>query len=171
MAYESRHGSTKQYAQWIQEDIKCDLINLTAEKHPPLAAYDIIVIGGYLRAGKNVIAPFIRDHWSVLRDKKVILFTTSGTPPHHANILRIHEKSFPEDIRRRLKYFPLPGRISMQSLSFFDKALIAIGKMVERDESLKKDMGRDFDGVRRENLLPLLESISKIGNASTEDPM
>jgi menaquinone-dependent protoporphyrinogen IX oxidase len=162
VAYQSKHGSTKQYAEWIQQDIKCDLVDIKNEGMPPLAKYDIIVMGGYIRAGDIVIAPFIKDHWGVLKGKQVVLFTTSGTPPHHSKIRIIYEKSFPEDIRKEIKYFPLPGRISSKDLTFFDKLLMAIGKMLERDDALKKDMGKDFDGVKRENLLPIFEYINEI---------
>jgi hypothetical protein len=33
---------------------------------------------------------------------------------------------------------------------------------MEPDETLKKDMGKDFNGVQRENLLPLLEYLEDI---------
>ncbi len=33
---------------------------------------------------------------------------------------------------------------------------------MEQDETLKKDMGKDFDGVHRENLLPLLEYLEEV---------
>jgi menaquinone-dependent protoporphyrinogen IX oxidase len=162
VAYQSKYGSTKQYAEWIQQDIKGDLVDIENEGMPPLAKYDIIVMGGYIRAGDIVIAPFIKDHWGVLKGKQVVLFTTSGTPPRHSKIRIIYEKSFPEEIRKEIKYFPLPGRISLKDLTFFDKRLMAIGKMLEQDEALKKDMGKDFDGVKRENLLPMVEYVNEI---------
>jgi menaquinone-dependent protoporphyrinogen IX oxidase len=169
VAYQSKYGSTKQYAAWIQQDIKCDLVDIENEGIPPLAKYDIIVMGGYIRAGDIVIAPFIKDHWGVLKGKKVVLFTTSGTPPRHSKIRIIYEKSFPEEIRKEIKYFPLPGRISLKDLTFFDKRLMAIGKMMERDEALKKDMGKDFDGVKRENLLPIVEYLKEIKALLTDE--
>jgi len=168
VAYQSKYGSTKQYAEWIQEDVKGDLVNLKTDGLPPLAGYDIIVLGGYIRTGENVIAPLIRDHWDGLKTKKVILFTTSGTPPHHPNIRIIYEKSFSEDIRKEIEYFPLPGRISMKNLSFFDKRLITVGKMLERDEALKEEMGKDVDGIKRENLLPLVEYLKEIKHSLTD---
>jgi menaquinone-dependent protoporphyrinogen IX oxidase len=161
VAYQSKYGSTKQYAEWIQKDTEADGVNLRHAANLSLAAYDIIIIGGYIRAGEIVVAPFIRENWEVLKTKKVILFTTSGTPPRHPNIRTIYEKSLPGDIRDTIRYFPLPGRISVEELTFWDKRLIAIGKMLEQDEALKEDMGRDFDGVRRENLSLLLDCINE----------
>lgn len=39
---------------------------------------------------------------------------------------------------------------------------MAVGKIMERDETLKKDMGKSFDAVRRESLLPLLEYLREV---------
>ena len=162
IVYQSKYGSTKQYAEWIQQEIKGDLVNIENGDKPDLARYDIIIIGSSVRVGSIVIAPFIKDHWSVMKGKKVILFTTSATPPQHPKIQSIYEKSLPEEIRKEIKYFPLHGRISGKDLTFFDKFLIIIGKIMEQDETLKKDMGKDFDGVQRENLLPLLEYLEDV---------
>jgi menaquinone-dependent protoporphyrinogen IX oxidase len=162
IAYQSKYGSTKQYAEWIQQGTEGDLVNIENEHKPDLARYDIMIIGGYVRAGNIVIAPFIKDHWSVMKGKEVILFTTSGTPPQHPKIQSIYEKSLPEEIRKEIKYFPLYGRISGKDLTFLDKFLITMGKIMEQDETLKKDMGKDFNGVQRENLLPLLEYLEDV---------
>ena len=162
IAYQSKYGSTKQYAEWIQQDTEGDLVNIENDDKPDLARYDIMIIGGSVRTGNIVIAPFIKEHWSAIKDKKIILFTTSGTPPQHPKIQSIYEKSLPEEIRKEIKYFPLHGRISGKDLTLFDQFLIMIGKVMEQDETLKKDMGKDFDGVHRENLLPLLEYLEEV---------
>lgn len=162
IAYQSKYGSTKQYAEWIQQDTAGDLVNIENEDKPDLARYDIVIIGGYVRTGNIVIAPFIKDQWSVMKGKEVILFTTSATPPRHPKIQSIYEKSLPEEIRKGITYFSLPGRISGKDLTLFDKFLISLGKIMEQDECLKKDMGKDFDGVQRDNLLPLLEYLEDV---------
>jgi menaquinone-dependent protoporphyrinogen IX oxidase len=162
IAYRSKYGSTKQYAEWIQRDTKGDLVDIENGDKPDLARYDILILGGSVRTGKIVIAPFIKDHWSVMKGKEVILFTTSGTPPRHPKIQSIYEKSLSEEIRKEIKYFPLYGRISGKDLTSFDRFLIAIGRIMEQDETLKKEMGKDFDGVQRDNLLPLLKYLEDV---------
>jgi menaquinone-dependent protoporphyrinogen IX oxidase len=162
IAYQSKYGSTKQYAQWIHQEIKGNLVNIENGDKPDFTGYDIIIIGSSVRIGNIVIAPFIRDRWSVMKGKKVILFTTSATPPRHPKIQSIYEKGLPAEIRKEIKYFPLHGRISRENLTLFDKFLIIIGKIMEQDETLKQDMGIDFDGVQRENLLPLFEYLEDI---------
>ena len=167
ITYQSKYGSTKQYAEWIHQETKGDLIRIEDGDPPDLSGYDILIIGGSVRMGKIVVAPFLQDHWGVLKGKKIVLFTTSITPPGHPRIQTMYEKSLPEEIRKEIRYFPFPGRISMAQLTLLDKKLVAIGKMMEEDETLKGDMGKDIDGVRREHLLPLFEYVKEMKTAVT----
>jgi hypothetical protein len=66
IVYQSKYGSTKQYAEWIHQEIKGDLVNIEQGDKPDLAKYDIMIFGGYMRTGYIVIAPFIKDNWTVL---------------------------------------------------------------------------------------------------------
>ncbi|MHB8771806.1 MAG: flavodoxin domain-containing protein [Syntrophales bacterium] len=167
IAYQSTYGSTRQYAEWIRQAADGDLADIGTGDTIDVAAYDILIIGGYVRMGKISVAPFIEERWNVLNGKEVILFTTSGTPPRHPRIQSIYEKSLPEEIRSKIRYFPLAGRISRKDLTLWDTFLIALGKVVEQDEALKKGMGKDYDGVQRENLLPLLAHLERVRAALT----
>ncbi|MBA4391766.1 MAG: hypothetical protein C0399_12640, partial [Syntrophus sp. (in: bacteria)] len=68
----------------------------------------------------------------------------------------------PAEIRKEIKHFSFHGRMYCKNLTFFDKFLMTIGKIMEQDETLKKDMGKDYDGVQRENLLPLFEYLENV---------
>ena len=159
IVYQSKYGSTKQYAQWIQSDIPSDLADAdTADTHE-FAKYDVIVFGSSIRMGRIVIAPLIIESWNAVKGKKVVLFTTSGTPPEHPNIRKIYQRSLPEGSWKDIKYFPLHGRMVKNDLSFIDKFLVAIGQIMEKDESIAKRMREDYDEVKQENLLPLLDYV------------
>jgi len=160
--YQSKYGSTRQYADWIHKDIPSEIVDVEKGDKPDFAEYEVIVFGGSVRMGRIVIAPLIVETWNAVKGKKVVLFTTSGTPPQHPNILKIFNSSFPEDIRKEIKYFPLRGRILSKDIGFFDKLLIAIGRMVEKDEALRKFMSEDFDEVKPENLSPVLEYLKAL---------
>jgi flavodoxin len=160
--YQSKYGSTRQYADWIHKDIPSEIVDVDKGDKPEFAEYDVIVFGGSVRMGRIVIAPLIVETWNAVKGGKVVLFTTSGTPPQHPNILKIFNSSFPEDIRKKIKYFPLRGRMLSKDIGFFDKLLIAIGRMVEKDETRRKFMSEDFDEVKPENLSPMLEYLKAL---------
>lgn len=156
IVYKSKYGSTKQYAQWINREIPSDLVDAGKGDKPDFAVYDVIVFGGYIRMGRIVVAPLIVKNWGDIKAKKVVLFTSSGTPPGHANIQKIYHSDLPEEIRREIKYFPLRGKMVSKDLSFLDQFLVAVGRIMERDESLRSLMNEDYDEVKQENLIPLL---------------
>ena len=157
--YKSKYGSTKQYAEWIHREIPSRMADVTRCNAPEFTKYDVIVFGGYVRTGRIVIAPMIVENWSAIKEKKVILFTTSGTPPGHPNIGKIYDASLPQEIRVEIKYFPLHGKMWHKDLSSYDESLVAVGRMMEKDETLKKFMTEDFDEVKQENIYPILEYI------------
>jgi menaquinone-dependent protoporphyrinogen IX oxidase len=160
--YQSKYGSTRQYARWINDEIPSDMMDVEKSDKYEFAEYDVIVFGSYIRIGRIAIAPLIIEKWNALKGKKVILFTTSGTPPQHPNILKMYNSSLPEEIRKEIKYFPLRGRILRKDLSFFDKLLIAIGRIMEKDEAIRNSMSGEFDEVKQESLLPALKYIKEL---------
>ena len=52
VVYKSAYGSTKKYAEWIADELKCDILEKDKCKKEQLKDYDIIIYGGGLYAGK-----------------------------------------------------------------------------------------------------------------------
>ena len=49
--FQSKYGATKKYAQWIAEELSCDIFERKNINANALEAYDTIVYGGGLYAG------------------------------------------------------------------------------------------------------------------------
>ena len=49
--YQSKYGSTRQYAQWIARDLGAQLLERSAVSPASLREYDVVVYGGGLYAG------------------------------------------------------------------------------------------------------------------------
>ncbi len=162
IVYQSKYGSTKQYAEWIHKEIPSQMVDIKKCNAPQFIKYDVIVFGGYIRTGRIVIAPLIIETWNTIKEKKVILFTASGTPPEHPNISKIYNANLPHEIGKEIKYFPLCGRMLHKDLSSYDEGLVAVGRMMEKDETLKRFMTEDFDDVKPENISPVLEYIKAL---------
>jgi menaquinone-dependent protoporphyrinogen IX oxidase len=162
IVYQSKYGSTKQYAEWIHREIPSQMADITNCNALEFAKYDVIVFGSYIRTGRIVVAPVIIETWNAIKGKKIVLFTTSGTPPEHPNIGKIYNANLPHEITKEIKYFPLHGRMLHMDLSFYDESLVAVGRMMEKDETLKRFMTEDFDDVEPENILPVLEYIKAL---------
>ena len=46
--YKSKYGSTKKYAEWIGEELECDVLETGSVSADTLKKYDTIIYGGGL---------------------------------------------------------------------------------------------------------------------------
>jgi len=163
LVYHSRYGSTRQYAEWLHEQVGGELMPVKDVSQRDLTGSDALVFGGYVHAGKITICKVICKHWPILENKPVVLFSTSGTPPTETATMRaIFDASFPLEIREKLTYFPLWGRIDTARWNLADRALVRIGSWIEKDPDVKRGMITDFDGVSREALQPIFTHIQSL---------
>jgi menaquinone-dependent protoporphyrinogen IX oxidase len=167
IAYESRYGSTRQYAEWIGEALKADVRRAGDVKPVDLLKYDSVVVGGYARMGRFVGAEFVTRHWEALKEKKdLLIFSCSGMPTDSVRANEFFEKSFKGEIREKARYFPLPGRLV--KLNFADSVIMMFPKLFMRLSVL---MGNDtykdalallngFDRMDKSKIKPIVEALS-----------
>ncbi len=164
--YKSKYGSSKQYAQWLNQEINSDIFEL--DKCPSLENYSVIILGGGVYMGKINGSDFISKNWDTLKNKKVILFSTSATEPGTPEINGFYENSLPKEIRAQIKYFPLSGACAYKDLTFSHKILSFIGSLFLKDPVKKHEMRHGFNRMKKENINPILDYIKTLlmGNIS-----
>jgi menaquinone-dependent protoporphyrinogen IX oxidase len=164
IVYKTTYGSTKEYAEWISEDTGFKAVSIANVADLTLDSYDIIIVGGYVMASKIVISRWVASHWEQVKDKKVVVFSTSGAKPSPEVKKEFLEKSFPPEIANSIEYFPMHGRRRQQDLSLLGKIMMWIARtFIAKDAQEKADMSRDFDGVDRTYVTPLVEYVKSLG--------
>jgi len=48
VTYQSKTGFTKKYAEWISQEISCEIKSINEVKEQDVAAYDLIIHGGWI---------------------------------------------------------------------------------------------------------------------------
>ncbi len=98
IVYSSKYGTTEKCAQRIQNQLGegCDLVNLLDKQTPDLAAYDTIMLGSSIYAGKmrSDVVKLVSDQESVLRDKSFGVFLCCKDEGEEA--LRYIEDNLPQ---------------------------------------------------------------------------
>ena len=133
--YVSTYGSTRQYAQWISEETGFPLIDLGKVKKPDLSGYDLVVIGGWINAMRLQNRGWIKNRWNELEGKNVLVFSTSVADPekHREEFLK---NSFPEEIRRKIEFFPLPGRWDLDDRNSLHRGMTRFASAIFRNDPL-----------------------------------
>ena len=111
----------------------------------------------------------MKQNAAALQGRKIFLFVVCGTPPDKKEKLQKYlQVSVPGEIRNKCETYFLPGRMIMKELSAWDRFMIKMGALLEKEPETKKEMRKEYDGVKKENLNELLKAIKKIVPAKSE---
>jgi hypothetical protein len=99
-------------------------------------------------------------------NKKVILFSTSGSPAEPAR--KMVRKELPSSILDHMTYFPLGGRFQSKQLSIGDKMMMFFGSafayMINQKE-MARHMRNDYDYVSKDSIKEITDKIGEWRNS------
>jgi len=148
--YSSKYGYTKKYAQWIAEELKGDIFELDNAGQKDLSAYDTIILGSGLYAGRIRGIDFLVKNYEKIKTRKLVIFTCGlADYTKFENINNIYKrlvKVIPAYIMENVKIFYLQGGINYGKLSTKHKIMMGmLKKMITRkgSENLSEE-NREF---------------------------
>ena len=106
--YKSIFGSTKQYAQWLAEELQTELYKFGQLSDAKLKEFDQMIIMSATYAGWMPLTGFLKKKWSILQDKEVFVVAIGGAPADDPASKLSYEK-IPEEIRKKIKYTKILG--------------------------------------------------------------
>ncbi|MBQ8614160.1 MAG: flavodoxin [Ruminiclostridium sp.] len=127
VVYKSKTGYTKRYAQWIAEELNCDI-----KENPSLSdimVYDTIIFGGGMYAGGMNGAKLITKNLDKLSGKKLVLFAVGSNPGKDKDIIPFWNRLIPAEQQKSIGHFYLRGGFDFNKLGTADKILMNMLKM------------------------------------------
>lgn len=176
VTYASKYGTTKRYAQWIAEDLACDLRDSREVNAELLKSYDILIHGGGLYAGGLSGIQTIVKNYDAISNKRIILFSCGlADPEDPENVAHIEaglEKVLTPEMREKIRQFHLRGGIDYSRLGLTHKAMMAMLRTVmlkkgydnlrSEDQMMLDTYGGTVDFNNRESLAPLLSYVRSL---------
>jgi len=161
--YYSKTGFTRQYAQWLAQDIGAECVPYEKRKGIRLDSYDAIVFGGRLRAGAIGGAKWFFRQAAELKEKRLALFFTGAMPPDPEGIQRAVAQNVPAQEQGRIPAFYLWGGLNYEKMGFVDRAMMAgFRKMLAskkapspEEQEAAKMVAQSYDKTARGNLREL----------------
>ena len=174
--YTSKRGSTKQYAEWIAEDLGCEAIPFEDKRIRDinLYEYDCIIYGGWIRG--SGIVDF--DKFGRFLDQELMqrllvygVGMADETADNYAQVWGYSiGKLDPKNENRAILYI-LGGRYDPASVTGLDKFLMKIMRRVlisgstaeakSRAEFMKDRIDNGVDMVFRDNIISLVRDAKK----------
>lgn len=138
VVYKSKYGATKKYAEWISDELNCDLFDVKDVTIDFLSEYDVIIYGGGLYAEIINGLYNITKKIDKLKDKKIIVFTTGITPLNIRDYYDklVYEKNFKTEEAKKIKVYNYLGKMILDELSPVHKtALKGLKKIMSMKEN------------------------------------
>lgn len=144
--YKSKYGSTKTYAEWIKDELNCDIKEAKSVNLDDLLKYDNIIYGGGLYAEIINGVHLLTKNFDKLKDKKIAIFTTGITPIDCRDYYdkEVLEKNFKNGIPEFVKVFNFLGKMILDELTPVHRAAL---------KTLKKIMSAKKNPTELEKLL------------------
>lgn len=160
IVYKGKYGATSQYAQWLGTTFQVPVIETDDMTADNITRYDYVIVGSSVYVGRLQVREWVRRYECLLQAKKVYFFIVCATPANEKEkIEEIVRNNVPEGLRTEENIYVLRGRMIMKNLSWWDKLILKLGAMLQKDPGARKQMLQDFDEVKQENLLPLIKGI------------
>ncbi len=167
--YQSRYGSTRQYAEWIAKELGAELLTRAQVQPADLAQYDVVVYGGGLYAGGIAGADLVLKH----PVKQLVLFTVGVGDPKTADYAQVLKQAFPTGLPDNAKLFHLRGGIDYKRLTFVHRAMMAmvkklmIGKtppekMTDEMRTIQDTYGKTVDFVDQASIRPIVDCVRSL---------
>ena len=97
--YQSKYGSAKKYAQWLEQEIGYVLMETKKAELHQLSDFDVIVLGGGVYASGIAGLQFLKKNIGRLSGKKIAVFAVGASPYDGKAIQQIRDKDYPNALR------------------------------------------------------------------------
>ncbi len=163
--FSSKYGSTAQYANWIGQATGLPVFDVKYN-NPDLSKYDFLILGSPIIYYKLSIHKWVKRHLAKLADKPIIFFSVSGAPAGSKLDGWIAD-SLPEDFISRMNHVALRGRQIPEELSWYDRMMLKIAALVNKDPVARKQEFEGFDFMDKSSIAPILKLVKQFQPSKT----
>jgi flavodoxin len=170
--FKTKYGHTKQYAEWISEELKCDLFEQSEISAEKMLEYDTIVYGGGLYASGILGIELITKNFSSLMGKNIVVFTVGLADPNiKSQFEPIINKNFTDEMQKRINIFHLRGGINYKELGIVHKAMMAAlkssvknkkGELTDEDRLMLETYGEQIEFTDKGTIEPIVSFVSSL---------
>lgn len=165
--YKTKYGSTKTYAEWIANELSCDIAEAKSVSATDLANYETIIYGGGLYAEVINGVTLITKNMDLLRDKKIAIYTTGITPISCRDYYDkyVAEKNFKHGVPENIRLFNFMGKMVLEELTPVHRAALKTLKKIMSSKKAPTEMEKllvdlcdaDGDFTNIDEINPLID--------------
>ena len=167
--YESTTGFTKQYANWIAEELECAVLELRGISAKKLSEYETVIFGGWFHAGSVKGLKKIKELLRESTVKQLIVFATGAIPKEAAELIEnAWKNNFTLEEMRQIPHFYMQGGLRYEKMTFGDKLMMKMFAAMmknkkdktESEKVMEQALGSSYDNSSRAYIEPLVSYVN-----------
>ncbi len=165
--YQSKYGATEKYAQWLAEELTCDLMETKEATIEQVHTYDTIILGGGIYASGIRGISFLKKHYPKIKDKILVVFAVGASPYDEKAMAALRERNFKQELAD-VPCFYYRGAWNEDKMTWLDRNLCRMLKKVvakkdpanyEPWEAALMEAEGNMDWTDRAAITPIVEYI------------
>lgn len=180
VVYNSKTGFTKKYAEWIAEELGCEMQPYKSLSESTLSENDIVIFGSRVHAGRIEQLAKVKKRLAGLPGKTLVVFATGATPLAAENVItKIWADNFSSTEMKSIPHFYMQSGLDYDKMGLADRAVMKMAAKLMSGESEKSDEESGFaqaitgshDISSKEYIAPLVDYVRKaLGNSGDGSP-
>lgn len=161
--YTSQTGFTKQYAEWIAEDVQGDCMTVAEAEKKDLSGYDAIVFGGWCFAGSIKKLDWFKKKAVQWADKKKVVYAVGASPLENPELQEGLRKNFTDEEWAQISVFYCPGGLCYEKMSGVSRVMMKMFVRMlaknksEKEQAMAKMLSKSYDISDRKYIAPMVE--------------
>ena len=163
--YVSQTGFTKQYAEWLAEEVQGDCMTITEAEKKDFSGYGAVVFGGWCMAGTIKKLDWFKSKMSQWTDKKKLVFAVGASPIENPELEEGLRKIFAGEEWKDVLSFYCPGGICYEKMKPVSKVMMKMFvKMLaknksEKEQAMAEMLAKSYDISDRKYIIPMVECL------------
>jgi menaquinone-dependent protoporphyrinogen IX oxidase len=125
--YQSQTGFTKKYAEWIANELKCEILPYKQMSEKEIMAYDYVIYGGRVHAGKVEGLKKVKKLFESNTKAKLIVFATGATPQAaEQTIDTVWKANLSEKELEQIPYFYFQSGLNYEKMKKLDRFIMKV---------------------------------------------
>lgn len=166
--YNSQTGFTKQYAQWIAQELQCDSISLQRINEIALSEFDTIIFGSWCHAGRIKKLNWVFDELKKDANKNYVVFAVGASPMNSPDVEKTMEQNIPKN--SIVKGFYFQGGLNYEKMNLSSIAMMKLFSSMlkkkkdatESEKKMAEMVSRSYDISDKRFIVPLLRYVHSL---------
>lgn len=164
--YKGKYGATKQYAEWIAEELACDIFDADHFIARNFENYDNIIYGGALQAGGIKGFELIKKNRLKLIEKKIVIFAVGINVDNKDNRIQVRDINFNKMALAGMTLYYCMGAFDPEKVKGMDRTIINLtlkmlkkkkeSEWTEDEKRLYHDMTEGADYIDKKYIEPIV---------------